>query len=244
MTVKNNDVQNPNNGGGEPNTPPTPPQPAPKDGEPNIPPNTPPQPNNGDDKGDKGDKGDKDPSVEGLMDPPKDDDPDNKGEQDKNKNKNGDVDFDDTKLVFGENSNIDDEKKKEFIALCKDNKLSVDTANKLIDFQTKLNAEYEAQRVSAINDWKVQVKKNYGPEFQTKLKAGRKALETYGSKELIEILGDKSTGLGNHPAVVDFLVKVGEKLSDDKFIRPDGSGNVSLENRTEHQKAKSLYPNM
>lgn len=239
MTVKNNDVQNPNNGGGEPNTPPTPPQPAPKDGEPNIPPNTPPQPNNGDDKGDKGDKGDKDPSVEGLMDTPKDGKPGNKdGEEDPN------ADFDDTKLVFGENSNIDDEKKKEFIALCKDNKLSVDTANKLIDFQNKLNAKYEAQRVSAINDWKVQVKKNYGPEFQTKLKAGRKALETYGSKELIEILGDKSTGLGNHPAVVDFLVKVGEKLSDDKFIRPDGSGSVSLENRTEHQKAKSLYPNM
>lgn len=239
MTVENKDVKNPNNGGGEQDTPPTPPQPAPKNGEPNIPPNTPPQPNNGDDKGDKGNKGDKDPSVEGLMDTPKDGKQGNKdGEEDPN------ADFDDTKLVFGENSNINDEKKKEFVALCKENKLSVDTANKLIDFQTKLNAEYEAQRVSAINDWKVQVKKNYGPEFQTKLKAGRKALETYGSKELIEILGDKSTGLGNHPAVVDFLVKVGEKLSDDKFIRPDGSGNVSLENRTEHQKAKSLYPNM
>lgn len=243
MTVENKDVQNPNNSGGEPNTPPTPPQPAPKDGEPNIPPNTPPQPNNGDDKGDKGDKGDKDQSVEGLMDSPKDGKPGNKdGDDDKDKNNN--ADFDDTKLVFGENSNIDDEKKKEFVALCKENKLSVDTANKLIDFQAKLNAKYEAQRVSAINDWKVQVKKNYGPDFQTKLKAGRKALETYGSKELIEILGDKSTGLGNHPAVVDFLVKVGEKLSDDKFVRPGGSGNVSLENRTESQKAKSLYPDM
>ena len=242
MTVENKDVKNPNNGGGEQKTPPTPPQPAPGDDKEQK---TPPQPGNDGDKGDKDNKGEQgNKDVEGLMDPPKDDDPDNKGEQDKDKNKNGDVDFDDTKLVFGENSNIDDEKKKEFIALCKDNKLSVDTANKLIDFQSKLNAKYEAQRVSAINDWKVQVKKNYGPEFQTKLKAGRKALETYGSKELIEILGDKSTGLGNHPAVVDFLVKVGEKLSDDKFIRPDGSGNVSLENRTEHQKAKSLYPNM
>lgn len=236
MTVENKDVKNPNNGG-EPNTPPTPPQSTPKDGDPN----TPPQPDNGGDKDKKGEQGNKD--VEGLMDPPKDGDPENK-DGDKDKNKNNNVDFDDTKLVFGENSNIDDEKKKEFIALCKENKLSVDTANKLIDFQTKLNAKYEAQRVSAINDWKVQVKKNYGPDFQTKLKAGRKALETYGSKELIEILGDKSTGLGNHPAVVDFLVKVGELISDDKFIRPGGSGNVSLENRTESQKAKSLYPDM
>lgn len=237
MTVENKDVKNPNNGGGEQGTPPTPPQPAPGDDKEQK---TPPQPGNDGDKGDKDNKGEQgNKDVEGLMDLPKDGKPGNKdGEEDPN------ADFDDTKLVFGENSNIDDEKKKEFIAFCKDNKLSVDTANKLIDFQNKLNAKYEAQRVSAINDWKVQVKKNYGPEFQTKLKAGRKALETYGSKGLIEILGDKSTGLGNHPAVVDFLVKVGEKLSDDKFIRPDGSGNVSLENRTEHQKAKSLYPNM
>lgn len=197
-------------------------------------------------KGGEENKGEQKP-PEGLMDTPKPEDENKDGNKNENKGEQGnkgETDFDETKLVFGEDSVIDENTQKDFVALCKQKKLSIDTANKLIALQNKLNANYEAKRVSAINDWKVQVKKNYGPDFQTKLKAGRKALETYGSKELIDILGDKSTGLGNHPAVVDFLVKIGEQISNDKFIRGGGAGNVSLENRTESQKAKSLYPDM
>lgn len=180
--------------------------------------------------------------VEGMMDVVEDK-TDNIDTKENKVDKDEDGGFDETKLIFGENTNISDENKKNFISLCKENKLSIDVANKLIDYQNKVNANYEAQRVSAINNWKVLAQKKYGTDFQAKLKAGRKALDTYGSKELIEILGDKSTGLGNHPAVVDFLVKVGESLLNDKFVRGNSS-NVSLENRTESQKAKSLYPDM
>ncbi len=150
-------------------------------------------------------------------------------------------------LKFGEGAKIDESAKKEFIEHCKKNGIKAEAAQGFIDLQTKINAEVakgqEALRTNAIEAWQTQVKKEYGVEYEKKLAAGKKALDVFGNENLKELLGDKGengTGLGNHPAVVAFLVKIGETLQNDKFI-PGGQGSVSLENRTPEEKARSLY---
>ena len=150
-------------------------------------------------------------------------------------------------LKFTEGAKINETAKKEFIEHCKKNGIKAETAQGFIDLQAKMNAEVakeqEALRTAAISKWKSDVKKNYGVEFDQKLAAGQKALKVFGNKDLIDILsdtGENGTGLGNHPAIVSFLVAVGEKLQNDKFI-PGGTGSPSLENRSFSDKAKGIY---
>lgn len=150
-------------------------------------------------------------------------------------------------LTFAEGAKISEPIKKEFVDYCKSEGIKPKSAQGLIEIQAKMNADVakgqEALRTTAIEGWRTQVKQKYGVELEQKLAIGMKALQTFGSKDLIEMLGDKGengTGLLNHPAVVEFIVNVGEKLQNDKFI-PGGQGSKDLKDRTEKEKADSMY---
>jgi hypothetical protein len=64
----------------------------------------------------------------------------------------------------------------------------------------------------------------------------RKALESFGSPALKELLNN--TGLGNHPEVIKAFHKVGKLISEDKMVKgtPATPGSDDI--------AKKLFPSM
>lgn len=76
-----------------------------------------------------------------------------------------------------------------------------------------------------------------GAKFNENIAVAKRALQQFGSQELVQMLDNG--GMGNHPEVIRFLVKVGNAISEDKFVggspRGRNPGEIDLNN---------LYPNM
>ena len=124
-----------------------------------------------------------------------------------------------------------------FTDIAKELKLPADAAKKLVD----IAAAREVARAEAfskqVSDWATEVKAD--PELGTpeNLATAKKAIDTFGSKELKSML--VSSGLGNHPEIIRFAFNAGKAISEDGFIRSGSrtsTPNTSLEKR--------LYPNM
>jgi hypothetical protein len=61
-----------------------------------------------------------------------------------------------------------------------------------------------------------------GDKFDANIATAKKALETWGSKELAKQLDQ--TGLGNHPDLLKFLVRAGKALQSGDVLGPGGPG--------------------
>lgn len=117
---------------------------------------------------------------------------------------------------------LDQEALDEFTKIVKDKDLSPsERAQKLADLAVKR----EADRVKAFQDtvqtWADTVAKDEvlgKPENQA---AARKVVEDFGTPELKDLLN--STGMGNHPEVVRFVLKVAQAMSEDTIVRARGN---------------------
>jgi len=63
----------------------------------------------------------------------------------------------------------------------------------------------------------------------------RKALETFGTPELRDVLN--MTGMGNHPEVIRAFYKAGKAISEDRFVQGNPRG-------AEPDMAKRMFPTM
>ena len=97
-------------------------------------------------------------------------------------------------------------------------------------------AERQTEQVAAIRkDWFEASKsdKEFGGEkLEQNLGIAKKALDTFGSPELNQLL--VSTGLGNHPEVIRMMYRAGKAIGEDTFVSGGGSTTPSV---------KSFYPN-
>lgn len=73
-----------------------------------------------------------------------------------------------------------------------------------------------------------------GDNFEANISIANKALKTYGSDALVEMLS--TSPMGNNPEVIRFLWKVGQTLSEDRFTggQPAQSGGFD---------ARDFFPN-
>lgn len=55
-----------------------------------------------------------------------------------------------------------------------------------------------------------------GEKLQESLAVSRKALDSFGTPELRNLLNE--SGLGNHPELIRFMYRAGKAISEDKFI--------------------------
>lgn len=128
----------------------------------------------------------------------------------------------------------------EFTAIAKELKLPKDAAKKLVDLEVKRVQAQREQHSTLVESWAESVKADKeigGDKLNENLAVARKAIDTFGTPELKELLN--STGLGNHPEVVKLAFKIGKAISEDGFVRgaPKSPG-------TESDLAKSLFPSM
>lgn len=127
---------------------------------------------------------------------------------------------------------------EEFSAIAKELGLEQGKAQAIADIAVKMQQRQVEAQASLIESWVEQVKvdKDLGGEkLNENLAVARKALDTFGSPELRDVLN--STGLGNHPEIIRAFFKAGKAISEDRFIPGTPKG-------AEMDIAKRMFPTM
>lgn len=92
------------------------------------------------------------------------------------------------------------------------------------------------------NEWAEQSRKDTefgGKQLDESLGIAKKALEQFGSESLQTLL-EGPQGLGNHPEVIRFMVKVGKSISEDGYVGSNKGKSVDLDDPA--VQAQKLYP--
>lgn len=133
------------------------------------------------------------------------------------------IDYSD--LSAGEGYELDAEVFDQFKAALTEVGAPKEVAQKFLDMQTALLAKqadaYQAALVEQSQQWEQQVKADKelgGDNFEKTQAVAIKAIESFGSPELRQLLND--SGLGNHPELVKFCHRVGQKLTEDAVVLP------------------------
>lgn len=141
-------------------------------------------------------------------------------------------------LAMPEGIELDKASAEEFSAVARELKLDQASAQKLADIAAKQQQRQVEAHTKLVESWVEQVKTDKeigGDKLDENLGIARKALETFGSPELRDVLN--ASGLGNHPAVIKAFYKAGKAVSEDKFVTGAPKG-------TDTDAARKLFPNM
>ncbi len=133
---------------------------------------------------------------------------------------------------------IDTAAADELASVAKELKLSKEEAQKVADVGVKMAQRQMEAHQKLVSSWIESVKTDKeigGDALNENLSTARKAIDAFGSPELKELFNQ--WGIGNHPEVVKFAVKVGKAISDDGFVR---GGNTTPPKSA----AEIMYPSM
>lgn len=131
---------------------------------------------------------------------------------------------------------------EEFTGIAKELNLDQEQAQKLANLGPKMQQAFLAKTVATVTEasktWTKttandkEISGGSLPVLKENLALARTTLDRFGSPELKELFGTnkkenpKGTGLGNHPEVIRFFLRVGKAMSEDKFVA-GGNGNSS-----------------
>lgn len=145
-------------------------------------------------------------------------------------------------FVMPEGVEVDSALLTEATPLFKELGLTQDQAQKLVDFQAKQAKAGSESQVDAfnqlMNDWQEQSKNDKefgGDKFEENVGIARSAIDKFGTPELKQLLEEH--GVGNHPEVIRFMVKVGKLTSEDV---PGGTNSPTTKAQ---DRVSLLYPN-
>lgn len=141
-------------------------------------------------------------------------------------------------LKMPEGVELDKAAADEFQAIAKELKLDQASAQKVADIGAKMAQRQTEAHAKLVESWVENVKTDKeigGDKLDQNLAVARKALETFGTPELKDVLN--ATGLGNHPEVIRAFLKAGKLISEDKFVAGSPKG-------AETDIAKKLFPSM
>lgn len=123
-------------------------------------------------------------------------------------------------LVLPEGFTSAPEQQAAFLEIMNGDMPSKERASALIKLQTEvLTAASEANSAEwdkLQQTWRDAVKTQLGEKYQPTLASVNKLVTEYGSPDLVEAFA--LTGAGNNPAVINFLAKVAEKLTEGTFV--------------------------
>lgn len=126
----------------------------------------------------------------------------------------------------------------EFTAIAKELKLNQADAQKVADVGAKMAQRQAEAHLQLVESWVESVKADKeigGDKLAENLAVARKAIDTFGTPELKDVLN--ATGFGNHPAVIKAFYKAGMAISGDRFVSGSPKG-------PETDMAKKMFPNM
>lgn len=141
-------------------------------------------------------------------------------------------------LQMPEGIELDKASADEFTTIAKELKLDQAAAQKLADIAAKQAQRQVDAHTRLVESWVESVKADKdigGDKLEENLGIARKALDTFGTPELRDVLN--ASGLGNHPEVIKAFLKAGKAISEDKFVAGAPKG-------ADTDPARKLFPNM
>lgn len=166
--------------------------------------------------------GQKTPGVQDDTGKPKDDKPEGAPEA---------YDF-----KLADDQKLDPTIEKSFAEVAKELNLPQDKAQKVLDKMAPALQARQAEAIKALTtDWGKQAAadKEFGGEhLGENLSLAKKALDTFGTPELKQLLNE--SGFGNHPEVIRLFVRAGKAISDDRIVTGNAANGVEAS-------AKRLY---
>lgn len=141
-------------------------------------------------------------------------------------------------FVMPEGVQVNEVLLNEAVPLFKELGLSQGQAQKLVDFQAKQQAQQLDTFNQQLETWANQAKadKEYGGDkFEENVAIARVAVNKFGTPELKQLLDNH--GVGNHPEIIRFMVRVGQLTREDV----PGSKSGQVNKAADH--VSLLYPN-
>lgn len=143
-----------------------------------------------------------------------------------------------TDFTLPEGMEMDTEVLGEFTGLAKELNISQESAQKLIDLQSKIATQqaeqYQAAVIKQGEQWAAAVKNDPelgGENYDKSVASAVKVIQAFGDDGLRDLLN--SSGLGNHPALFKFCHRVSQAISEDKFVLPGGQTNTGRKSNEE-----------
>jgi len=141
-------------------------------------------------------------------------------------------------FVVPEGMTINESLLNEAVPIFKELGLTQEQAQKLVDFQAKQQAQQLDTFNQQIKTWADQAKTDKefgGDKFEENVALARSAVSKFGTPELKQMLNEY--GVGNHPEIIRFMVKVGQLTREDV----PGSKTATPNKPVDH--VALLYPN-
>ena len=133
-----------------------------------------------------------------------------------------------------------------FKEAAKDLNLSNKAAQQLVDKMAPQIAQRQIEQIQAVQqEWAATARADQefgGEKLAENLSVAKKALDTFGTPELSELLN--KSGLGNHPEVIRLMYRAGKAISADSYVGPSqGSGAAKNQPKDMAGFASALYSN-
>jgi hypothetical protein len=77
------------------------------------------------------------------------------------------------------------------------------------------------ERANQDEKWDAELRQKYGDAYDQNAQLARGAVEAFANEELFDLL--ETSGLSNHPLVVDFCAKVGRAIAEDEILGAGGA---------------------
>ncbi len=148
-------------------------------------------------------------------------------------------------FVIPENMELNQEMVDAFKPIAKELDLPQDKAQKFVDLWSEGQKE-QAQATedywnNVMVEWQTTAKNDKeigGQAFDDNIASAKRALDTFGTTELLEAL--ETTGMGNHPEIIRVLARVGKAIGEDKIH----VGNANSPTDGPRDPAKVLFSDM
>jgi len=144
-------------------------------------------------------------------------------------------------FVMPEGIELDESALAEATPMFKELGLTQEQSQKVIDLyakQVQAGSQTQIDNFNQLmNDWREQSKNDGeigGDKFEENVKIAQSAISKYGTPGLKQLLEDH--GVGNHPEVIRFMVRVGQTLNEDV---PGSSGAATNE---ASDRVERMYP--
>lgn len=157
-----------------------------------------------------------------------------KGDDKGGKEGDGNTDADKTPIEYTDftvpdGMQIDDALLGQFKPIAQELGLNQDQAQKFVSmYAEKVNADQKAW-ADQVASWADESRSDTefgGAKFDENLGTAIKAVQAFGSPKMLDLLN--TTGLGNHPEMLRFCLRVGAALGEDKTLTPGAASSRQL----------------
>lgn len=152
------------------------------------------------------------------------------------------IDYDGHQFSAPQGVTLDDTLVKSVREFAKANAMPLEAAQKIVDMGVQMHQARVQANVQLVDGWASALEADPevgGHKLAASKEVAAKAL-ALGDPELKKFLDD--TGLGQHPLLFKWAVKVGQAISTDRMVQP--TGGPAPGERTQDQVASLLFPSM